>query len=61
MGDKRADDGGIKIGGCGMDMGFYLVYNLGYTLYPNGTPKQHGTRNGEPDFDGGYAFKQAWL
>lgn len=28
--------GGIKVGGCGMDMGFHLVYNLGRTLYPNG-------------------------
>lgn len=24
---------GIKIGGCGMDMGFALVYNLSVTLY----------------------------
>ena len=22
--------------GCGMDMGFELVYNLGYALWPNG-------------------------
>lgn len=30
------DRGGIKAGGCGMDMGFSLVYNLGYCLYPDG-------------------------
>lgn len=36
MGDKLADDGGIKVGGCGMDMGFSLVYSLGRTLYPDG-------------------------
>lgn len=30
--------GGIVMGGCGMDMGFALVYNLGRTLYPNGVP-----------------------
>ena len=30
--------GGIIMGGCGMDMGFALVYNLGRTLYPNGVP-----------------------
>lgn len=25
---------GCKAGGCGMDMGFYLVYNLSYSLFP---------------------------
>jgi hypothetical protein len=29
-------DGGIGTGGCGMDMGYHLVHNLGYALYPNG-------------------------
>ena len=33
-----ADKGGIIVGGCGMDMGFSLVYNLGYTLFPKGVP-----------------------
>lgn len=55
------DANGIKIGGCGMDMGFALVYNLGCTLWPKGTPKPHGTRNGAPDSAGGYALKQEWL
>lgn len=27
---------GIEVGGCGMDMGFHLVYELGRTLYPDG-------------------------
>lgn len=53
--------GGIKVGGCGMDMGFHLVYQLGYSLWPNGTDEVHGTRNGEPDTNGGYALKQQWL
>jgi len=53
--------GGIKVGGCGMDMGFSLVYSLGRTLWPTGTSKQHGSRNGKPDSDGGYALKQSWL
>lgn len=53
--------GGIKIGGAGMDMGFALVYNLGATLWPKGTPEPHGRRNGEPDSDGGYALKHRWL
>lgn len=50
----------IKIGGCGMDMGFALVYNLGATLWPKGTRKPHGRRDGEPDSDGGYALKYSW-
>lgn len=61
--DRTIDqnNGGIKIGGYGMDMGFSLVYDLGRTLWPKGTPKPHGKRNGEPDSDGGYALKQEWL
>lgn len=59
MGDVNTGNG-IKATGCGMDMGFHLVYNLGYYLWPNGTPEPHGTRNGEPDRDGGYALKHDW-
>jgi hypothetical protein len=29
-------DVGITVGGCGMDMGFHLVYNLGRILWPDG-------------------------
>ena len=62
LGLKRSNSGeGVTIKGCGMDMGFATVYDLGKALWPNGTPEPHGTRNGEPDSDGGYALKQAWL
>jgi hypothetical protein len=27
------DREGIKVGGCGMDMGFHVVHSLGYALY----------------------------
>lgn len=57
----QADGGALKVSGCGMDMGFNVVYNLGATLWPNGTPNPHGRRNGEPDSDGGYALKHSWL
>ena len=40
--------GGVIMGGCGMDMGFALVYNLGRTLYPNGVPCT-GSRGYDPD------------
>jgi hypothetical protein len=52
------DINGIKIGGCGMDMGFSLVYDLGYTLYPKGVRKGY---SGTPQKDGGYALKHEWL
>ena len=32
----RANDGSLKVGGCGMDMGFHIVYCLSRTLFPNG-------------------------
>jgi hypothetical protein len=62
MGDRwDRDKQGIRVSGCGMDMGFATVYDLGQTLWPNGTRKPHGSRNGEPDRAGGYALKHEWL
>lgn len=61
LGLRRGDSDGVVIDGCGMDMGFALVYDLGRALWPDGTPKPHGTRNGEPDRDGGYALQHRWL
>lgn len=60
-GYRLADNRGIKVGGCGMDMGFQLVYSLGASVWPKGTPRPHGKRNGEPDSEGGYALKHDWL
>lgn len=53
--------GGLKVSGCGMDMGFSLVYNLGMVLWPEGTKKPHVARNGEPGSSGGYALKHKWI
>lgn len=36
MGYTQSESGAIKVSGCGMDMGFHLVYNLGRTLFPKG-------------------------
>ena len=58
---KIGSKNGLVVGGCGMDMGFHVVYGLGRALWPNGTPEPHGRRNGEPDSDGGYALKHSWL
>lgn len=69
--DSRHD--GCKAGGCGMDMGFHLVHNLGYALWPNGftcTGKACPSNdhfNGDPNYDlhphksGGYALHQKWM
>ena len=55
---------GCKASGCGMDMGFHLVYNLGRVLFPRGFKTWPGYWRNEPlefDKDGGYAFHQRWL
>lgn len=58
---RHASKDGIRVDGCGMDMGFAVVYALGAAMWPKGTPKPHGRRNGEPDSDGGYALTSIWL
>lgn len=59
----------LKMGGCGMDMGFSAVYSLSRCLFPEGfKPADAGRsygRNGTDanliDTDGGYALNQSWL
>ena len=53
----------VKVSGCGMDMGFSVVYNLGSYLFPKGDGKTITGRNGdkEPETDGGYLLKHEWL
>jgi hypothetical protein len=51
MGENLSERNGhrtIKVNGCGMDMGFHLVYNLSSVLY-------HGEERA------GYKIKQAWI
>ena len=48
----------VKIGGCGMDMGFALVHSLSYQLFPD-VYTTHPL--GGDDSIGGYALKQRWL
>ena len=54
--DYRHDSkhGGLKVGGCGMDMCFHLVYSLGRTLWPEGGPldKNNGTRRFQAEREG---------
>lgn len=71
--NRLGGEDGIKVGGCGMDMGFHLVYELSYALFGNdwecigeGCPSNdhsNGDCNYEPHphRDGGYALRQRWL
>lgn len=64
---------GVKISGCGMDMGFSLVYELSAALFSGrfdcigescpSNDHSNGDRNYKPHAhsDGGYALKQRWL
>lgn len=71
---NRDDQGAIKVGGCGMDMGFHLVYTLGRVMYREGYECagdklccSNDHFNGDRDYtphihkDGGYAFKHEWI
>ena len=70
--DLRFDSnhGGAKIGGCGMDAGFELVYNLARTMWPDGfdcigdgcPSNDHSNREENAHHrDGGYALRKQWL
>jgi hypothetical protein len=55
---------GLTVTGCGMDMGFHVVYELGRALYPKGFKVEGRGRNGDTsgwDNDGGYALKSEWV
>jgi hypothetical protein len=50
MGENVKDRNGqwvIRVGGCGMDMGFHIVWNLSYSLY-------------EGQERAGYVIRQEW-
>jgi hypothetical protein len=56
LGLKWGDKAGIVVGGCGMDMGFHLVYTLSRTIFPNGFNDGKDSQR-----DGGYALRHEWL
>lgn len=49
--DKKHD--GVKVSGCGMDMGFHVVYSLSMKLFSN--------KDGSYNHDGAYKLKNRWL
>ena len=73
LGMPRTKHDAVTAGGCGMDMGFHLVYELSYVLYRDGfaclgegcpaSDHSNGDRNytPHPHRDGGYCLKHRWL
>jgi len=64
IGARQGKRDGIIMGGCGVDMGFHLVYSLGRVLFPDGFKVEGRGRNGDTsgwDNDGGYALRHVWL
>jgi len=63
--DKKRD--GLRTSGCGMDMGFDMVYTTSRQLWNTKEEAQSENivigRNGDtqPETDGGYLIKQRWL
>lgn len=53
IGWKLHDNGGIVVGGCGMDMGFHLVYTLSSILFRD-NPIEGRTHSG-------YELRHEWL
>lgn len=63
----------LSVSGCGMDMGFHVVYELSYALYGKDFHCQgeecpsNDHSNGDRDYtphkhsDGGYALRQRWM
>ena len=53
---KWGDKAGLVVGGCGMDMGFHVVYTLSSILFPEGFDEGQDKRR-----DGGYALRHQWI
>lgn len=58
----------VKVSGCGMDMGFALVHNLGRLLWPEGGPVEKSQRRHQEEregnrveTDGGYLLRHEWM
>lgn len=63
--DTLTGDRVLHVDGCGMDMCFAVVYNLGRTLFPEGGPIDKSTRRfgqhdnkPERETDGGYLLNK---
>lgn len=72
----RCKDGSVGVSGCGMDVGFHLVYNLGWSMFgkegyectgehcPNNShvnDRNAPRGTGVQHTESGYAFRQEWI
>jgi hypothetical protein len=61
--DYRQDrESALKVGGCGMDMGFHIVNSLSYAIHgmkDRGDASFHNARRGH--YRAGYSLKHDWL
>jgi hypothetical protein len=67
------DKGGLKVGGCGMDMGFHVVYSLSRSMFRDSfycigkKCRSNDHTNGDRNYrrhkhsDGGYALRHEWM
>ncbi len=72
LGERRNEnDGGLVVSGCGMDMGFAVVYDLSWRLFKDGCKcigkgcggSGHYNQDADTSYhkDGGYALHHSWL
>ena len=62
--DRSAE--GLRVSGCGMDMGFVVVYNLGRRMFPKGGSLKHSPRARQErergrETNGGYLLRHHWI
>ena len=51
---------GVKVGGCGMDMGFHLVYSLSSVVF-EGTRKHKAWARKQCQRSAGYMLRSRWV
>ena len=67
LGYRRRDNGGVRVGGCGMDMGYHLVMNLSYALHGWKNVNVPEEKNGRPftpsveAYRAGYSLNHRWI
>lgn len=73
LGYKRADNGALKVGGAGMDMGFHVAYSLARVLFKDdfvctgegciSNDHRNGDKieKGQQHSDAGYSLTHTWL
>jgi hypothetical protein len=75
VGYSRTHDGALKANGCGMDMGYEVMYNTARTIYGDSFPCTGGDKcpsndhnngdreytKGKPHSDGGYSLRHEWI